>query len=101
MLGVHNYLHCLLVDARTPWPRPEGMIDVAVVRPRIRMTGWSGAPQVSGRGMAHVLHAIAYGTYKAERVGLAHWVCGGRTTYPVLGDPTPSQEVCERCSKLG
>lgn len=107
MPGVHNYLRDLLTDApQASWrrrgkrQRPEGIADVAIVRPRIRMTGWSGAPQVSGRGQVHVLFAIAYGTYGWKRVGYAQWVCNGHSTFPVLGEPKKSQDRCRKCFLL-
>lgn len=107
MIGVHNYLRDLLTDApKSGWQRPGGRVkpeylrDVCVMRPKIRMMGWSGAPQVSGRGRVHIAHGIAYGTYKGERVGFVVWVCGGCTTFPVLGEPQASQEWCERCKEL-
>lgn len=106
--GVHNYLRDLLTDdPRAGWRRrygyrvkPEGLHDIAIVRPSIQMIGWSCAPQVAGRGKAHVLKGIAYGTYRYQRVGYAEWVCGGHSTYPVQGDPKPYQERCTKCFLL-
>lgn len=101
-LGAHNYLRDLLTNRKSwrRWPRPVHMRDIVVVRPRVRMFGWSCAPQTSRQGKTHIVRDMAYGTERGVRLGYVRWVCGGHSTFPVVGDPPEGSGTCDRCKRL-